>query len=260
VGPWIANIYLRHPLLCAETAATVDELSGGRLILGLGVSHQPFVEGIFRVPMGDPKGYFRSYVTAVRRRLSSEDVPGTAVRPRPIRHGVPIYGAALALGMAELAGELCDGVMLYLCPKARLPRVKEAVERGKARAGRRDSLVDITTGLPAFISEDLSAARSAAKNNLAFYGVLPFYNKLFRNSGFKEEAGILSSGDRGRVADGVSDRMADELNLVGPPSRCREQLAAFREAGVELQIVVPNAVGGEAYAQAVRSAIETFGQ
>ena len=70
------------------------------------------------------------------------------------------------------------------------------------------------------------------KNNLAFYGRLPFYNKLFHNSGFVQEAAALAKGD----ATGTSDRMAEEVSLIGPPSRCREQLAAFREAGVQLPI------------------------
>jgi alkanesulfonate monooxygenase SsuD/methylene tetrahydromethanopterin reductase-like flavin-dependent oxidoreductase (luciferase family) len=258
VGTWIANIYLRHPALCAETAVTIDEVSGGRLILGLGVSHRPIVEGVLQEKMEKPRDYLRNYITTVRRIATGEGFAGSPVQPRAAKHGVPIYVAALALGTSELAGELCDGVMLYLCPKSRLPRVKDAIQKGAAKARRQASAVDLTTGLPAFVSNDLSAARAAAKKSLVTYGPLPFYNKLFQNSGFQKEAEILARGDQQAAMAGVSDQMADELNLVGPPSRCQEQLAAFREAGIQLPIIVPNPVGGQTYAQAVRTAIETF--
>ncbi len=121
-----------------------------------------------------------------------------------------------------------------------------------------DTSVDITTGLPAFISDDLSAARATAKRNLALAGSMPYYNQLFRNCGFQKEAEILSRGDPQAAVEGVSDQMIDELNLIGPPSRCKEQLAAFREAGIQLPIVVPNPVGEQTYTQAVRTTIETF--
>src|SRR5581483_2384630 len=101
------------------------------------------------------------------------------------------------------------------------------------------------------ISDDLNAARAAARNNLAFYGGLPFYNKLFQSSGFVAEAEGLAKGN----ANAVSDSMAEAVSLVGPPSRCREQLAAFREAGVQLPIISPVATGNQTYAQAVRKAI-----
>lgn len=258
VGTWIANVYLRHPALCAETAVTIDEVSGGRLILGLGVSHRPFVEGIFQEKMEKPRDYLRNYIITIRRIVTGGGFPGSPVQPRPAKHGVPIYVAALALGTVELAGELCDGVMLYLCPKSRLPRVKKAIQKGAAKAGRQASAVDLTTGFPAFVSDDLAAARAEAKKNLAFYGALPFYNKLFQNCGFQKEAEILSRGDQQAAVAGISDQMADELNLIGPPSRCKEQLAAFREAGIQLPLIVPNPVGGQTYVQAVRTAIETF--
>ncbi len=260
VGTWIANIYLRHPYLCAETAATIDEVSGGRLLLGLGVSHRPIVEGVLHEKMEKPRDYFRTYISTVRRILRGEGVEGSPAQPRPAKYGVPLYAAALALGTVELAGELCDGVMLYLCPKARLSRIQEALQRGAAKAGRSVSDIERTTGLPAFISEDLSAARASAKANLAFYGALPFYNRLFQNSGFKKEAEALARGEQKAAAEGVSDQMVDELCLVGPPSRCREQLSAFRDAGVQLPIIVPNAVGDQSYPQAVRAALEAFGR
>ncbi len=254
VGTWIANIYLRHPALCANTAVAVDDASRGRLVLGLGVSHRPIVEGILQEKMEKPRDFLRTYINVVRDVTTGKGFPGSPVQPRAATYKVPIYVAALALGTVELCGELADGTMLYLFPKNRMPKILNALERGAAKGGRKVSDCDITTGLPACISDDLNAARAAARGNLAFYGGLPFYNKLFHNSGFVQEAAALAKGD----ANGASDRMAEEVSLVGPPSRCREQLAAFREAGVQLPIISPVVVGNQTYAQAVRKVIETF--
>jgi alkanesulfonate monooxygenase SsuD/methylene tetrahydromethanopterin reductase-like flavin-dependent oxidoreductase (luciferase family) len=254
VGTWIANIYLRHPALCAQTAVAIDDTSKGRLILGLGVSHRPLVEGVYKEKMDKPREFLREYIVTVRDMVTGKGYPGAPTPPRAATHKVPIYVGALALGTIELSGELADGVMLYLCPKNRLPRVQAALEKGAAKAGRSASAVDITTGLPTCMSDDLNVAKDAARKNLAFYGGLPFYNKLFQSSGFVQEAAALAKGD----AQGVSDRMAEELSLIGPPARCREQLAAFREAGIQLPIIVPVPVGNQTYTQAVRKAIETF--
>jgi alkanesulfonate monooxygenase SsuD/methylene tetrahydromethanopterin reductase-like flavin-dependent oxidoreductase (luciferase family) len=89
---------------------------------------------------------------------------------------------------------------------------------------------------------------------LAFYGGLPFYNKLFHDSGFVQEAAALARG----AVSGASDALADAVSLVGSPTRCREQLATFRATGIQLPIVAPVPVAGQTSAQAVRTAIETF--
>jgi alkanesulfonate monooxygenase SsuD/methylene tetrahydromethanopterin reductase-like flavin-dependent oxidoreductase (luciferase family) len=254
VGTWIANIYLRHPALCAQTAVAIDDTSKGRLVLGLGVSHRPLVEGIYKEKMDKPRDFLREYLTTVRNILTGVGYPGAPMQPRAAAHAVPIYVGALALGTVELCGELADGAMLYLCPTNRMPRVMAALEKGAAKAGRSVASVDITNGIPTCISDDLNAARAAARNNLVFYGALPFYNKLFQSSGFVQEAERLAKGD----ANAVTDQMASAVSLVGPPSACREQLAAFREAGVQLPIIVPVALPGQTPVQAVRKAIETF--
>lgn len=254
VGTWIANIYLRHPALCAQTAVAIDDTSKGRLLLGLGVSHRPLVEGIYKEKMDRPREFLREYIATIRDITTGKGYPGAPVQPRAATYKVPIYVGALALGTVELCGEMADGVMLYLCPTSRMPRVMAALEKGAAKAQRSISTVDITTGLPTCLSDDLNAAKETATRNLAFYGGLPFYNKLFQSSGFVQEAEALAKGN----AQGVSDKMAEELSLIGPPSRCREQLAAFRAAGIQLPIIVPVPVGNQTYAQAVRKAIETF--
>jgi alkanesulfonate monooxygenase SsuD/methylene tetrahydromethanopterin reductase-like flavin-dependent oxidoreductase (luciferase family) len=254
VGTCIANIYLRHPALCAQAVVTIDAVSQGRFILGLGVSHRPIVEGMYHGKMEQPHVFLREYINTVRNILTGKGYPGAPTPLRAATYGVRLYLAAVALRTAELAGEVSDGVMLALCPKNRLLKVQTAIEKGAAKARRPFSAIEITTVLHACISEDLSAARAAAKQNLALYGSLPFYNKLFHDSGFVQEAAALARGD----ASGATNALTDEVSLVGSPARCREQLAAFRATGVQLPIVMPVPVAGQSYAQAVRTAIETF--
>src|SRR3989441_12868066 len=90
VGTWIANIYLRHPALCAGTAVTIDDTSKGRLILGLGVSHRPIVEGVYKEKMERPRNFLRDYVTTVRNVVTGKGYPGAPVQPRAATYGVPI--------------------------------------------------------------------------------------------------------------------------------------------------------------------------
>jgi alkanesulfonate monooxygenase SsuD/methylene tetrahydromethanopterin reductase-like flavin-dependent oxidoreductase (luciferase family) len=254
VGSWVANIYLRHPVLCAQTAVTVADVSRGRFILGLGVSHRAIVEGVYQEKMERPRDFLRHYVTTVRNVITGKGYPGAPIQPRAAAYTVPLYLAALALDTVELAGEVGDGVMLDLCPTSRLPKVQAALTRGAAKAGRQASAVEVTAGLLACISDDLNAARAAAKAALTRYGQLPFYNKLFYNSGFRQEAAALARGE----AQAISDRMAEELVLLGPPARWRARLAAFRAAGVQLPIIRPVRVGDQTYAQAVHKVIEAF--
>ena len=162
----------------------------------------------------------------------------------------------MALGTVTLSGELADGVMLYLCPKSRIPSALAAVEKGAAKAGRPVSDIDITTGILSSIHDDVGLATQAARDNLSFYGGLPYYNKLFQESGFDAEAKEMAKS----AGQGASDRMAQELAVIGPPAQCREQLAAFCEAGIDMPILNPVPVGDQTYAQAVQKAIETFAQ
>lgn len=256
VGTWIANIYLRHPALCAQSAIAIDDASDGRLILGLGVSHRPIVEGLYQEKMDKPRTFLREYIGAVRDMAAGKELPGMDMQPRAATHPIPIYIGALALGTVTLSGELADGVMLYLCAKSRIPAALAALDKGAAKAGRARADVDVTTGVLSCIHDDIGLATQAAQNNLGFYGGLPYYNKLFRDSGFEAEAAKLADGK----GQGASARMAEELSVIGPPERCREQLAAVRGAGIDLPIVNPVPVGDQTYAQAVQATIETFAQ
>ncbi|SRR5579875_30587 len=258
---WIVNIHFRVPVTCAAAAAMVQEMSGGRFILGLGVSHRPLLESL-GIEMGNGRERLRAYTVEVRRLLRGETLaPGVALRLSAPRHRVPIYYAALALETARMAGELADGIELYMCPPQRMQRLARAARDEAIRHGRKPSDVTVTMGLPAFVHDNLDRAMAAARRRLAFYGSLPFYNRQMAKAGFEAEAqaamAAAQRGDRTAAEAAMSDRLLDSMALIGPPSRCLEKLAAFREAGAELPIIRPNEIDQDQNAT-IRSAIEVF--
>jgi len=248
VGTNIANIYFRHPFLAAMTAATIAELSGGRLLLGLGVSHRPLIESL-GMKMEQPRQYMREYVQTVKKALSGQPI-GSFFRPRPSAHPVPVYVASVTTETAEVGGEFADGIMPFLPARSYLTRLLEAARGAAQRAGKDPKALDCIVSIPTFISEDLEQARSAARYNLAFFAQLPFYRMQWRRSGFVDEVNALKElwekrGNRRAAAALVSDRMVEEVCIFGPPSMCKEQLAAFHEAGAAMPVIAVSPVNEE---------------
>ncbi len=233
VGTWIANIYLRHSYACAQSAALIADATGGRFVLGLGVSHPP-VNSALGIDMQDPPAVLRRYVTAVRSWLRGEG-PATHLPQRPAAKPVPIYIAGARSSTVEFAGELADGIMPFLWSASRVAKSKAWTDRGRTRASGLGT-IDVTAGLPTFIGDDVKALRDAARQNLGLYTTFPYFQRLFRASGFVEEAAQMERGGGGAA---LSDRLLDAVCLLGPLERCREQLAAFRAAGTSLPILVP---------------------
>jgi len=233
VGTWISNIYMRHSYACAKAASLIADATGGRMILGLGVSHQS-VNAALGVDMPPPTVAVRRYATEVAGWLRGEG-PTTHLPQEPAPVPVPLYLAAMTSPMVELAGELADGVMPFMWSAERVTQSKVWSTRGRAKAPTLGPL-DMALAIPTFVGDDTEAQRSAARANLALFTTFPFYQRMFRASGFAEEA---AKAEQGAGGDSLSDRMLDAICLIGPVSRCREQLAAFRAAGVDLPILSP---------------------
>jgi alkanesulfonate monooxygenase SsuD/methylene tetrahydromethanopterin reductase-like flavin-dependent oxidoreductase (luciferase family) len=132
----------------------------------------------------------------------------------------------------------------------RLKQSNRWVERGRARSDGRGKL-EMTLGLPTFVGSDIDALRAAARANLGFFTALPFFQRLLRVSGFVEEADQAEAG-AGDAA--LSDRVLDAICLLGPVGRCRDRLAEYREAGLDLPILWPGALLGVDGAREVISA------
>ena len=233
VGTWIASIHMRHSYACAKAAGLIADATGGRMILGLGMSHQP-VNAALGVDMPSPIAALRHYTNEVTGWLRGEG-PTTHLPQQPAPVPVPIYLAAMTSPTVELAGELADGVMPFMWSAARVTQSKVWAARGRAKAPGRGPL-DMALGVPTFVGDDIDALREGARANLALFTTFPFYQRMFRASGFAEEA---EKPEQGAGGGSLSDRMLDAICLIGPISRCREQLAAFRAAGVDLPILSP---------------------
>jgi 5,10-methylenetetrahydromethanopterin reductase len=249
VGTWVAHIYLRLPYLCAKAAALAADATGGRFILGLGISHQP-VNRALGIEMPSPSTALRNYAVEVASWLRGEGPP-THLPQQPSPYPVPIYLAALTSQGVELAGEIADGVMPLWWSVERVRRSKKWGERGRAKSAGRGKL-EMTLGLPTYLGNDIDALREVARTNLGFFTTLPFFQRLLRASGFMAEA---DKAEQGVGGEALSDRLLDAICLIGPVERCRDRLAEYRDAGVDLPILWP-AFGVDS----AREVIATFRQ
>jgi alkanesulfonate monooxygenase SsuD/methylene tetrahydromethanopterin reductase-like flavin-dependent oxidoreductase (luciferase family) len=254
VGTAITNVYMRHPTLLAQGAAAIQELSGGRLRLGLGVGHRAVNEPL-GISMDDPMGTMREGVATLRKAW----VKGPH-QPRP-GTPPPVYLAGLRRKMLELVGEIADGVILNMCPVARYPAALAALERGAQKAGRTAAGMPVCHFTTCYLSDDLDAARYQARRMLSRYANLPFYGNMLADCGFAGDVTKIrtawKSKDVATAEAAVSDRLVDATTLVGSPERCREHLDACRAAGATLPIVFANPVG-EPRAAAIERALAAF--
>jgi alkanesulfonate monooxygenase SsuD/methylene tetrahydromethanopterin reductase-like flavin-dependent oxidoreductase (luciferase family) len=253
VGTWITNIYMRQAVMAAATAMTIQEVSGGRMVLGLGVSHKP-VNDRYEIVMGDPVEKMRGYVKAVKSFMDGTAPALTLKREVP---KVPVYIAGLTKGAARLAGEVADGIMPYMSTPEYIKKLAGYVAEGAKAAGRDPSEIDITLGIPSVVSDDLELARKAGKRGLSGYLRFPFYQRLMTNNGFGGEIDKIKGG--ADPAEVFSDEMLDSVALVGPAERCRERLEAYRKAGVSLPIIVPNAAGKQSNVDVMKITVAAYG-
>src|SRR5262245_52459636 len=254
VGTGIANIYVRPPVMLGLAAVAIDELSGGRLVLGLGPNN---AEMITRAGLAwrEPREALRETTEAARRVFAGEGLPGLRT-PQAASRKIPVHWAAMALETCEAAGCHADGLMLYLCTRERYRRATERMRRGAEAAKRDPADVAVSLLIPTFVHRDVAVARRAAREFLLHYAAMSHYAKTFTASGFDVEMKAvekaLAAGARGDALSALSDRLLDEVLLVGPPERCREQLAAFRKAGVDWATLGPQRVGDQDLASQAR--------
>ena len=253
VGSAIMQLPGRTPANAAMTAATLDLLSGGRFLMGLGTSGPQVVEGWHGQPWGRPLGKTREYVEIVRAILRRETLehhgehydipyggPGATglgkplkLMARPLRADIPIYLATLGPKAVELAFEIADGWLpIYFSPE----RARDVFPLDSARDG-----FDVCAGVQVFVTDDVQAARDALKPYYAFYiGGMGargknFYNDLFARFGYEAEAkrvqDLFLEGKRNEAAAAIPDTFVDQVSLVGPKERIADRLDAWRESG-----------------------------
>jgi F420-dependent oxidoreductase-like protein len=259
LGSAIMQIPGRTPANTAMTAATLDLLSGGRFLLGLGTSGPQVVEGWHGQPWGKPLPKTREYVEIVRAALRREvlehhgehyDIPlqnGTGLgKPlklmaRPLRADIPIYLAAISPKAVEQACEIADGWLpIFWSPEKARDVFRSALDRARPD-------FDIAPAAPALLTDDVDAGRNFLKPYYALYiGGMGsrgknFYNDLVRRYGFENEARTIQDlyldGRKRDAAAAVPDAFVDEVALVGPKERIADRLDAWRESGVTTLLV-----------------------
>ena len=249
IGTGVVPIYTRTPATMAQTAATIDELSGGRFTLGLGVSHRPVVEGWHGQRIDRPAAEMREYTSIVRAILRGEDPPAgekwqTSFRllrldPRP---QLPIYIAALSPTMLRLAGEIADGVVLWLCsPRYIRDVVIPEVTAGRERAGLSLEGFDVVAAVPAALTDDRGGAYEAMRADLIPYFGLPFYRAMIDRSGFGAdiEAYDAAAGSLDAMEKAISEDFLEQLTAVGEEPAVRAGVARYQEAGATSPCIGP---------------------
>ncbi len=263
LGASILQVPARTPALTAMTAMTLDALTGGRFILGLGPSGPQVVKGWYGVPYGKPLTRLREYVAIVRAVLAREAPltfegehyqipykgPGATGLGKPlkcIQHGrrdMKIYTAAISPAGLACAGEVGNGVLPLFMDPERDDLIELHVKKGMQRAGRPVDFrqFDIAPFVPVHVGDDLATCRQPVKEWLALYvGGMGargknFYNDYVVRMGYAVEAAkiqdLFLGGKKAEAAAAVPDKLVDTVALVGPPARIRERLQAWKAAG-----------------------------
>jgi F420-dependent oxidoreductase-like protein len=265
LGSGIFQMPARSAAMTAMTAATIDQLSGGRMILGIGSSGPQVAEGWHGQRFAKQLQRTREYVAVIRMALARErvefhgetldlplpDGPGKALKLTisPIQERIPIYIAAIGPKNTALAGEIADGWIPTLFSPEHVSELRPLLEEGAARSSRSLDGFDIAPTVNVFVIDDLAAARDAMRPFIALYvGGMGsrkqnFYNQLIQRYGFEAEAQLIQDlyleGKREEAMAAIPDALIDAVSLCGPADVVRERLAIYRDAGVGTLGVTP---------------------
>ncbi|HEX9775835.1 MAG TPA: LLM class F420-dependent oxidoreductase [Actinomycetota bacterium] len=259
LGTNIAQIYARTPALTATTAASLDQLSGGRMILGLGASGPQVIEGWHGVPYDRPVQRTREIIDICRRIWSGERViyegdvykltKGLKILNRGHRADIPIFVASLGPRNVEMTAETADGWLPFPYSTEHAPAVfAEPLAAGAAKRSPERPPLRVAPFAPAFVG-DVEAGMNAVKAIVGFYiGGMGsreqnFYNKLVQRYGFVEEAQrvqeLFLGGDRAGAIAATPAELCDLVSLVGDEARIRDRLQAFEASGASDLLLAP---------------------
>ena len=242
LGTAVVPAPIRHPIATAMEAATLDEASGGRLRLGIGISHRSLIEGWYGLTFDKPLGRMREYATIVRTLLDEGAVhfEGEHFRARfsflgyQPRKGIDLIFAALAPGMLRLAAELADGIVLWMCsPRYIRETIRPTIDEALAKHGRDPSTFDIIAAVPSGLTENVDAARDAFRRVAQPYPQLPFYRRVIEAGGHGD---ALAAADAGEP---LPDSFVDAMAGMGDGDAIRAKIEEYRDAGVTLPAVSP---------------------
>ena len=249
IGSSIINIYSRSPSTIAMGSATIDTLSNGRLILGLGTSSVPIVEDFHGEKFENPVQRMKEYVEIIRLSLMKKqinysgkifDLKNFTLLIEPKRQSIPIYLAAINQKMVNLCWEIADGVIFYLRP---LDEMQKTISKMQSQKN-----IDVACQIITCISKNSDEAIQRAKKTVAFYvSVGKIYREFLAKNGFKNETNNIfeefkKSGFKSNH-ELVTDSMLNSLCISGSPEEAKIQLEKFRNTGIDLPIIQFNPIG-----------------
>ena len=249
IGSSIINIYSRSPSTISMGAATIDILSNGRLILGLGTSSVPIVEDFHGEKFETPVQRMREYIEIIRLSLSKKQInysgkifnlKNFTLLIEPKRQSIPIYVAAINQKMVNLTWELGDGVIFYLRP---LDEMKKTISKMQS-----ERKIDVACQIITCISNNSEEAIQRAKKTLAFYiSVGKVYREFLAKNGFENETdNIFEEFKKSGLKSNhelIPDSMLNSLCISGSPEEAKVQLEKFRDTGIDLPIIQFNSIG-----------------
>lgn len=249
IGSSIINVFSRSPASIAMGAATVDTISNGRLILGLGTSSSVIVEDFHGYEFKNPVGRIREYVEIIKLILFGKSInykgkifnlKNFSLLIKPPREKIPIYLAAINSKMVDLTWEIADGTIFYLRP---IDEMKKTIQIMQAKRK-----IDVACQFITSVSYDSELAITRCKKTLAFYvSVGKIYREFLSKNGFETEIrNIFEEFKKSGFESNhelVTPQMIDSLTIAGDPNTCQKQLKRIRETGVDLPIIQFNPIG-----------------
>jgi 5,10-methylenetetrahydromethanopterin reductase len=255
LGVGVVNPYTRNPALLAMASATLDRISGGRFLLGLGRSDKPVIQGRMGIPYGDSRAALGETTILIRSLLSGERISaasgrfklnGARLATTPSQQKLPIYLAAIGAKGLRLAGTIADGVLLNAyVPPAYVRYAVQEIRQAAQEAGRDPQAIDIACMLVVRPTDDPDSLHPTLKQRVVRLLEEPYVGEILLEKGGFDPA-ILPSLRAAAAKDGgkeasklISDEMVEAFYVLGPAERCKERIAAYRQAGVDLPLLLP---------------------
>ena len=255
LGTGIVPVFSRTPGLIAQSIASLDLISRGRAILGLGTSGRIVIEDWHGVPYLQPLHRTREYIEIIRAALSGQRVnydghffrlQRFAMGISPVQERVPIYLASIGPRNLQLTGALADGWLPIWVDRQHLPDLKETVARAANKAGRDMGQVTVAPQVLCYTGEsgeELAEAEKLMRSHMVYYiaGMGDYYYNLCCRYGYQREADLVREAWRSRERDkasaAITDRMLENITVFGDAATCRARLDQFRRSGVDMPVV-----------------------
>ena len=251
----IVPVFSRTPGLIAQSIASLDRISKGRAILGLGTSGRLVIEQWHGIPYRKPVTRTREYMEIIRSVLYGRpaeydgeffQLSRFRLGVQPVQRHIPMYVASLGPRNLALTAELADGWLPIWVDRRRLPEMIGEMAEAALPAGRELYTITVAPQIICYVTEDaeeLAETEKRVRGHMAYYigGMGEYYYNLFSRSGFQAEADAVreawSAGDRGKAAATIPDELLENITIIGDAATCLSRMERFRRAGADMPVV-----------------------